>query len=225
MVRKAEEEVNDRTCIVSRETTTPDELIRFVAAPDGAVVPDLKRQLPGRGCWVTGTRAHLEKALKRKLFPRALKADVVAPPDLADQVERLLERNALGALGLARKAGSVVLGAAQVEAAVRSGKAWIVFHAHEASPDGVRKITNARRAVVHMEGPEIASYKLFDEAQMGLALGGTNVIHAAVLGESAGKAVEKRVLALHRFRGGDPDDGRPIDERIAADRNAAEDQE
>jgi len=44
--------VNDRTCIVTREAGSPETLIRFVAGPDGQVVPDLKRRLPGRGCWV-----------------------------------------------------------------------------------------------------------------------------------------------------------------------------
>ncbi len=216
--------MNDRTCIVSRAAGDADGLIRFVVSPDGEVVPDLKRSLPGRGCWVTGTRDHLEKAVKRKLFRRALRAEVTVPDALPETVERLLVRNALGSLGLARKAGAVALGAAQVESAVRSGKAFLVLHAREASPDGVRKIANARAAVLHMEGPEIAAYKLFGEAELGLALGGTNVIHAAVLGVDAGKAVEKRVLALHRFRGEIPD-GRTMVQAIAAGNGAAEDTE
>ena len=36
---------NGRMCIVTRESGSPDELIRFVAAPDGTVVADLKRHL------------------------------------------------------------------------------------------------------------------------------------------------------------------------------------
>ena len=42
-------EVNDRSCIVSRERMDPEQLIRFVRGPEGDVVPDLKRRLPGRG--------------------------------------------------------------------------------------------------------------------------------------------------------------------------------
>ena len=38
-----------RTCIVSRASLPEERLIRFVAGPDGTVVPDLKRRLPGRG--------------------------------------------------------------------------------------------------------------------------------------------------------------------------------
>ena len=44
-------------CASSRATVKPiDEMIRFVVGPDRAVVPDLKRKLPGRGVWVTARR-------------------------------------------------------------------------------------------------------------------------------------------------------------------------
>ena len=99
------------------------------------------------------------------------------------------------------------MGAAQVESSVRSGAAVTVLHAREAAADGVRKITQARRAVVHLEGPAIPAFKLFSEAELGLALGGANVIHAAVLAGDAGNAALKRVVALDRYRGGTPDDG------------------
>ncbi len=198
--------MNDRTCIVTRKTAAPDELIRFVVGPDSSVVPDLKRNLPGRGCWVTADRTHIDKAAAKRLFARAFKRDVAVPADLGGMVDGLLAKSALGALGLARKAGMVVLGAAKTEAAVRSGKALAVFHAHEAAEDGVRKIAQARRATVHLGGPDIPAYKLFAEAEMGLALGGANVIHAALLAGDAGKAALRRMVALDRYRGGSPEE-------------------
>ena len=87
--------MNDRTCIVTRRPAGPDELIRFVVGPDGAVVPDLKRNLPGRGCWVTADREHVEKATKKGLFARAFKSgafksEVTVPADLGGMVDRLL---------------------------------------------------------------------------------------------------------------------------------------
>jgi predicted RNA-binding protein YlxR (DUF448 family) len=200
------DEMNDRTCIVTRKAGAPDDLIRFVAGPDGVLVPDLKRNLPGRGCWVTADRLHVERAAQKKLFRRALKADVEIPADLGELVDRLLAKAALGALGLARKAGAVVTGASKVEAAVRSGEALAVLHAAEASPDGMRKIDQARHATASMGGPAIAAYKLFTEAEMGLALGGANVIHAALLARDAGRAAMKRLIALDRYRGGVPED-------------------
>ena len=215
--------MNDRTCIVTRQAREPDGLLRFVAGPDMSVVPDIKRTLPGRGCWVTAERSFVEQAAKKKLFARALKQEVTTPADLGEMVDRLLSRAALGALGLARKAGQVALGAAKVDAAVRSGKALAVLHAFEASEDGVRKITQARRSVAYAGGPDIPAHKLFSEAELGLALGGTNVIHAALLAGEAGKAALKRTVALDRYRGGSPVD-RDAVEAVHEDK-AAEDTE
>jgi predicted RNA-binding protein YlxR (DUF448 family) len=201
------DEMNDRTCIVTRQAGEPEGLLRFVVGPDASVVPDIKRKLPGRGCWVSAERRHVDEAARKNLFKRAFKAEVTVPPDLGAMVDRILTQNALGAIGLARKAGALALGAAKVEANVRSGEAAAVLHAHEAQADGVRKIAQARRATAHLGGPDIPAYKLFSEAELGLALGGTNVIHAAVLAGDAGKAALKRVVALDRYRGGSPDDG------------------
>ncbi len=217
--------MNERTCIVTRQAGEPDGLLRFVVGPDMSVVPDLKRRLPGRGCWVTADRTHIEEAARKNLFARAFKARVAVPDDLGGMVDRLMAQSALGSLGLARKAGQLVLGAAKVESNVRTGKALFVLHAHEASPDGVRKIDQARRAVVFQEGPSIPSYKLFSEAELGLALGGTNVIHAAVLAGDTGKAVLKRMVALDRYRGGFPEERMAVAATGDHDDAAAEDTE
>jgi len=216
--------MNDRTCIVTRRQAEADELIRFVVGPDSAVVPDIKRNLPGRGCWVTADRLHIEKAAVKNLFARAFKAQVTVPADLGGMVDGLLSRSALGMIGLARKAGAVVLGAAKVEGAVRDGQALLVLHAAEAADDGIRKISQARRATVHLGGPATLAYKLFSEAELSLALGGTNVIHAAVLAQDAGQAVEKRVVALDRYRGGTPNDLAML-AAVADEDDAAEDME
>jgi predicted RNA-binding protein YlxR (DUF448 family) len=216
--------MNDRTCIVTRRAGAPDDLIRFVVGPDSVLVPDLKRNLPGRGCWVTADRLHVDRAAGRKLFGRALKREVSIPADLGAMVDGLLARAALGSLGLARKAGAVAMGAAKVEAAVRSGEALAALHASEAAPDGVRKIDQARRATVLLGGPDIPAYKLFSEAEIGLALGGTNVIHAAVLAGDAGRAALKRIVALDRYRGGTPDQEAAV-AAVAEVRVAAEDTE
>lgn len=206
------EQLGERTCIVTRRREeAPGALIRFVAAPDGSVVVDLKKRLPGRGCWVTADRLRVAEAVRKNLFARALRAEAKAAPDLADQVDALMAKTTLGSLGLARKAGALLLGAAQVESAVRSGKAIAVLHADDAAADGVRKIDQARRAVVHLGGPEIASYKLFGSADLGLALGAANVIHAALLQTDAGRAALKKIDALARYRGMTPEARNPAE--------------
>ncbi|WP_343313162.1 RNA-binding protein [Brucella sp. BE17] len=199
--RRVEQDMNDRMCIVSRESGTASDMIRFVAGPDGSVVPDLKRKLPGRGCWVKAERRLVDEAVKRKLFARALKEGVIPQADLGALVDQLLAKSALGSLALARKAGAVVSGSAKVDQAIRTGAAAMVLHAKEAAADGVRKHDQARRAVVHMEGPDIPSFSLFTGEEMDLAFGGGNVIHAAVLGGKAAAGFIQRALLLHRYRG------------------------
>ncbi|MGB6119277.1 MAG: DUF448 domain-containing protein, partial [Mesorhizobium sp.] len=118
--------MNDRTCIVTRETREPDALIRFVAAPDRSIVPDIKRKLPGRGCWVGAERRLVDEAVRKNLFRKSLKSEVTPSADLGAMVDNVLAQNALGMIGLARKAGALVTGAAKVDAAVRSGEAVAV---------------------------------------------------------------------------------------------------
>ena len=52
----------DRRDLVTHEVMDESRLIRFVAAPDGSVAPDLARKLPGRGRWVAADRASVEAA-------------------------------------------------------------------------------------------------------------------------------------------------------------------
>ncbi|KAA3511125.1 RNA-binding protein [Agrobacterium rosae] len=196
---------SERMCIVTRQIGSPDELIRFVAGPDQSVVPDLKRQLPGRGCWVTPERALIEKAIAKKLFARALKTDVKAGPDLLDMMDRLMAQQLAGMISMARKASQFISGATKVDAAVRSGKAIAVFHATDAAPDGVRKINQARKAWTLGSGAEteIPSFRLFSEQEMDELMGQNAFIHACVLAGQAGEGVVKRAKMLERYRNGD----------------------
>ncbi|WP_371075420.1 MULTISPECIES: RNA-binding protein [unclassified Sinorhizobium] len=198
-------DVNGRMCIVTRESGLPDELIRFVAAPDGTVVADLKRQLPGRGCWVKLDRSLVDKAVAKRLFARALKAEVKAADDLGASVDRLLAVQLAGMMNMARKAGQFVSGATKVDAAVRSGAALAVFHATDAAEDGVRKIDQARKAWhLGMETEnEIPSFRLFSESEMEELMGQNAFIHAAVLAGQAGEGVVKRAKMLEQYRNGD----------------------
>ena len=65
-----------RTCIVTGTEGPPERMIRFVVGPEGDVVPDLARRLPGRGLWVTAERATLERAVEKNLFSKAARAAV-----------------------------------------------------------------------------------------------------------------------------------------------------
>lgn len=195
------EPVNDRMCIVTRAKGEADDLIRFVAGPEGLVVPDLRHILPGRGCWVTARREIVDQAVKRKAFGRALKAEVDVPADIGATVDRLLASSLSGMMHLARKSGQFVSGSGKVNAAIRSGEAIALFHAADAAADGVRKLRQAITArSLTLEEPEIPVYRLFGAEELIEAMGEAAFIHAAALAGQAGEGVVKRAMMLARYR-------------------------
>jgi predicted RNA-binding protein YlxR (DUF448 family) len=82
-----------RHCALTRRLKPVDDMIRFVVGPGGHTVPDVKRKLPGRGIWVTGTRAAIDRAIKEKVFPRAFKQNVRVSADLAVTTETMLTQS------------------------------------------------------------------------------------------------------------------------------------
>jgi predicted RNA-binding protein YlxR (DUF448 family) len=190
---------SERLCIVTREVKPVSEMIRFVIGPDQHVVPDLRRRLPGRGVWVTATRAAVAQAVKRRAFARGFKADVGVAPGLADEVERLLERSALDALSIVRKAGRAALGFAQVERALASEPVVALLHAADAGREGVRKLAAARSRLGE-KAEDVPVMDRFTAAQLDLAFGRPNVVHAALLAGSASDGFLARYRNLERFR-------------------------
>jgi predicted RNA-binding protein YlxR (DUF448 family) len=174
----------ERRDIVTGEVRDEAGLIRFVAGPDGVVVPDLARKLPGRGLWVAADRASVETAAKKGLFARAAKAKVTAPADLAAQVEDLLKRRLLSGLGLARRAGDLTSGFEKVAAAIEGGRAAWLIEASDGAADGRQKLWGKTRK----RSPPTPIFGLFTAEELGLALGGENVIHTAFL---AGRAADR----------------------------------
>ena len=189
----------ERLCAVTRAVKPVDELIRFVVGPQG-VVPDLKRKLPGRGLWVTADRATLTDAIARNIFARGFKRDIRVTPELLDQTERLLVRSALDALAIAGKSGLVAAGFAKAEAAMARDTIVGLLHASDAGADGVAKLAGARRRRDDAEA--IAVIKAFTTAQLDLALGRSNVVHAALLAGPANDTFLARFERLERFRTG-----------------------
>ncbi|HEY8565084.1 MAG TPA: RNA-binding protein [Beijerinckiaceae bacterium] len=191
----------ERTCIVTRETRGPGEMIRFVLSPEGEVVPDLRHKLPGRGAWVTATAEAVSTAVRKRLFSRAFKTEARAAPDLPQRLEALLLSDLRQALALANKAGCVVTGFGKVEDAIASGEARALIHAVEAQPDGRRKLAQALRKRL---GDAIWSVPVIDALshdELGLALGRSHVIHAALVAGAGSDGFLTRWRLLSAYRG------------------------
>ncbi len=200
----------ERFCAASGTVKPVAEMIRFVVGPDGAAVPDLKRRLPGRGIWITATRQALETAVARKAFARSFKRDVRAAADLVDMTEPLdrASRARRARHGPQGPPGRDRLRQDRGRAGARD-RSLAVLHAADAAPDGVRKLNAALQQ--REDAAKIAVIGAFTSAQLDLALGRSNVIHAALLAGPESETFLARAARLDRFR--EPISGLPVSAR------------
>jgi uncharacterized protein len=178
----------------------PEAMLRFALGPDGSVVPDIRRKLPGRGVWTRLSFEAVSRAASKQAFSRAFRAKAEAPATLAETVDALLERDALQSLSIANKAGLVVAGAFKVDAAIESGGLAALVQASDGAPDGAAKRAQALMAKLGPEAESVARVDLFTSRQLDLALGRANVIHAALKQGAASSAFLARVDRLRRYR-------------------------
>ena len=165
-----------RRCLVTGEVRPKAELIRFVAGPDGRVVPDLAEKLPGRGMWLSPRRDVLHTACARNVFAKAAKMPLRPEPGLADEVERILARRCVDLLGLARRAGAAVGGFEKVAGRIASGAAGVLLQACDAADDGRRKL----RAMALAKDAAFPIVECFDAGELGQAFGGRLLVHVAL---------------------------------------------
>lgn len=191
-----------RLCIVTRAELPPEALIRFVLAPDGTIVPDLARRLPGRGVWVTATSEAVTAAVTAKAFARSLKRQVAVPPDLAQRIESLLVKRLMEAVSLANKAGLVVTGFTKVEALVGSGDALALLHGADCAADGRLKLDRRHAAVALDRGKAAIVLDGLTISELSLAIGRENVVHAALRKGGAAQRVVAEAERLLRYRSG-----------------------
>jgi uncharacterized protein len=214
---KGADEPLRRLCIVTRLELPTDDLIRFGLAPDLTIVPDLARRLPGRGVWVTASHAAVGSAVASNAFSKSLKQKVNAPRDLADQVGRLMKARAREALSLANKAGAVIVGFAKVDAAITAAQVIMLVHASDASADGASKLDRKYSAVATARGQPTRVVNDFDGPELDLAIGRTNVVHAALIGSGAGRKFLSEARRYQRYRlNEDPGNEAALAPRIGA---------
>jgi predicted RNA-binding protein YlxR (DUF448 family)/ribosomal protein L30E len=186
-----------RRCIASGEVHPKEELIRFIGAPDGTVVPDLAGRLPGRGLWLSPRRDVVAKACARNLFARAAKTSLRVPDDLVERVDRLLARRCLELVGLAKRSGAVVSGHEQVASWLATGRAAMLLAAVDAAEEGRRKL----RALAHAQGSGVPIVELFTAEELGRALGHDARVHVAVAPGGFAVRLAKEVARLASLRG------------------------
>jgi len=200
--REREAEGSLRLCAATRSGLPPEKLIRFVAAPSGEIVPDLARRLPGRGVWIACDKAIVAKAVKANIFAKSLKRQVTVAADLAERVEGLLVQRALEALAMANKAGLVTAGFAQAEALIESGSAAALLHGAGAAQGGREKLDRKFVAAAREEGPRPRIVTGLSIEQLSLAMGRSNVVHAALKPGGATERFLSETERMERYRSG-----------------------
>ena len=181
--------VPERKCIVTGEVQPKNGLVRFVAGPEGELVPDVLGKLPGRGVWVSADRAALDKAVAKKLFARALKQPVTVPEGLTDEVERQLARRVVDLISLGRKSGEAVAGFEKVKDWLDKEEATVLLQASDGSGRGKSKLST----------PHYGRYIGWLTAdELGMAFARQTVIHAAL---ASGGIAPRVVEEAQRLRG------------------------
>jgi predicted RNA-binding protein YlxR (DUF448 family) len=191
-----------RLCAATREALDPGSLIRFVADPDGGIVPDLARRLPGRGVWIKASKEVVERAVTANVFAKSLKRAVRPDPALPDRVEQLLEKRVLDALAIANKAGLVTTGFQQVDELVASGAAVALIQGADAADGGRDKLQRKFVAVARAKGRKTALVTSLSTEQLSLAMGRSNVVHAALIQGGAAQRFLNEAERLERYRSG-----------------------
>lgn len=193
--KEGDEAMRERRCIVSGEVLPEGKIIRFVVGPEGAITPDVAAKLPGRGIWVGATHAALVAATSKNLFAKAARTNVQVPDDLAARVEALLVERMQSDLGMARRAGQIFLGFDTVLRALQSDMPpALVLEASDGAEDGKRKLFAAR----HARGLKIQTVECLTSAELSVAVGRENVIHAAL---KSGRLQERLSLDAERLSG------------------------
>jgi len=181
-----------RRCIASGEQHDKSELLRFVIGPDGAVVPDLAGELPGRGFWLLARRDMIDKACLRNLFAKAARAKVRVPDGLADQVTMLLRQRCLGLIGLARRAGVLTVGYEKVRSELSRGPAGVLIQASDGAPGGRHKLSALARATA----PDMPVVEHLSAAELGQVIGREAAVHLVM---APGALADRFLVEVGRY--------------------------
>ena len=135
------------------------------------------------------------RAIAKNDFAKAAKTKVKVAPDLAARVEKRLVGRMQSDLGLARRAGQLVLGFDNVLRRLNDkAPPQLLVEAQDGAADGRRKLAGSAAA----RGLRVETIDCLTRAELSLALGRENVIHAAV---NPGPLAERLISDSARLKG------------------------
>lgn len=183
-----------RTCIGCRQSKNPDQLVRYVVAPDGHLLVDYRQRLPGRGAYTCVDMNCLRQAVERKQFQRSFrgKCQEIDFDLLADSLQNALVQKIFNLIGMARKSGQLISGSNVVMAALRQAKdSALVLIAEDISTGIAVKVSElAKRRQIPCE-------QMFGKEAYGQLLGKAE---RSVVAVQAGALAEALLTEMQRYK-------------------------
>ncbi len=186
-------------CGESFDRAHDDLLMRFVRAPDGSLVCDPARRLPGRGAWCFPAPDCIQRAAKKNRFAASFRAATAwgTPDDLIGTMRLAVLHWLIELAGTAAKAGAARIGVDEIVAAADHSPGLAVANrtfllvAHDMGAASRRKVLE----VAPLAGDDLC--EAFDKLSLGKALGaksagGEQRQVAAMLVVNAGLAAKLR---------------------------------
>ena len=150
-------------------------MLRVVRTPDGLVVLDERGRQPGRGAYVCPEPECVAIALKKKLLERSLKVEL--PAEVRARLREIVslegtedvqsveevKSDVFGTLGLAHKAGELIIGQDRVIEGLTAGKQFLVLLTNDHSA--------AVRRAIAAKNPEVRILRDIGRAELGQCLG------------------------------------------------------
>lgn len=182
-----------RTCIACRQTRGQSQLVRYVVAPDGALLVDYRHRLPGRGAYTCIDADCLREAVKRKQFQRSFRGQCenVSVGELRQALIMALARRIAGLIGMARKSGQLISGSNAVTNALRQrGGFALVLIAEDIS-------TGIAEKIMELSGRhKVPCSQLFSKGMLGQVLGKGE---RSVIAVQAGALADSLLIELQRY--------------------------
>lgn len=185
-----------RICTGCGERKDKAEMVRIVADPGGALVPDLKGNLPSRGAYVCPDAACITRAASGRI-----RASLKAPKGPVGDSEKLraaiadsYRRRMISLLGQAKKSGKFISGTNMVEGEIRRGHepGWLAILASDASADIMEKM------IRRLEMESIPFRVCLDKNELGEVLGKSPRSVALIKDAGIAKAIEESLDCYQR---------------------------
>lgn len=153
--------VKPRTCVACRRERLPREMLRVVRTPDGQVILDERGKQSGRGAYVCPEPECVTICFKKRLLEKSLKVEIpsevtsrikelagVGDADTAPDMNTLRDR-ICGTLGIAHRAGELIIGQDRVLESLSAGKNLLVLLTDDHSPT-LKRAMDAKNAETHI---------------------------------------------------------------------------